>query len=287
MGVMGVGSKREPLFCSSKLLSTIQMALPCHHRRVKEQSIAVNGNVLSAMLPHVVSSNFECNATTRRVIKLSLNSTREDGLGDWYLNTSVFLPFESLLSLDLVHNHLLCIKNEGFEKLSRLNNLQILDLSENYFDNNILASLNGLSSLKTLKLRQNYLVGLLYFQGFGKLSMLSNLQILHLSYNNFNNNSILSSLNGFSSLRTLKLQSNDLTRLVYIQDFDGLNSLKELDISSNSLDGIVMREGLERPPSLNSLEVLDLSYNHFNNGIWSFLQGLPSLKTLYIKEYGM
>ncbi|XP_059671165.1 receptor-like protein 45 [Cornus florida] len=42
--------------------------------------------------------------------------------------------------------------------------------------------------------------------------------------------------------------------------------------------------GLEKSPSLNNLEILDLSDNLFNNDIWSFMQGLPSLKTLYMIE---
>ncbi|XP_059623040.1 receptor-like protein 1 [Cornus florida] len=45
---------------------------------------------------------------------------------------------------------------------------------------------------------------------------------------------------------------------------------------------IIQLKGLERSPSLNNLENLDLSYNLFNNDIWSFLQRLPSLKTLYM-----
>ncbi|XP_059637849.1 receptor-like protein 13 [Cornus florida] len=172
----------------------------------------------------------ECNLTTGRVIKLSLNSVWS---GSRFLNTSVFLPFESLISLNLNWNYLEgCIENEGFEKLSSLSNLQILDLS----------------------------------------------------YNSFNNSNILSSLNGLSSLKTLKLQQNKLTGVVYIQDFDSLNSLKELDISGNKLDGIATREGLETAPSLSNIEILDLSYNPFNNGNWSFLQRLPSLKTLRMED---
>ncbi|XP_059635763.1 cuscuta receptor 1-like [Cornus florida] len=118
--------------------------------------------------------------------------------------------------------------------------------------------------------------------GFEKLSRLSNLRILDLSENRFNN-SILSSLNGLSSLKTLKLRANNLTGQIYIQDFDGLNNLKELDISLNYLSCIVTKEGLARSPSLNNLEFLDLSSNLLNNDIWPFVQGLPSLKTLYMR----
>ncbi|GMP60356.1 hypothetical protein CsSME_00023257 [Camellia sinensis var. sinensis] len=44
----------------------------------------------------------KCNATTGRVIQLSLNSAENYwNLRDWYLNASMFLPFEELESLDL------------------------------------------------------------------------------------------------------------------------------------------------------------------------------------------
>ncbi|GFY93557.1 hypothetical protein Acr_09g0000030 [Actinidia rufa] len=41
-----------------------------------------------------------CNNATRRVIQLSLYQLRDYSI-DWYLNASMFLPFEELESLDL------------------------------------------------------------------------------------------------------------------------------------------------------------------------------------------
>lgn len=55
----------------------------------------------------------ECNPTTGRVIQLSLNSQRALDL-HWYLNASMFLPFEELESLDLSWNFLVgCLEKEG------------------------------------------------------------------------------------------------------------------------------------------------------------------------------
>ncbi|KAK8571683.1 hypothetical protein V6N12_027759 [Hibiscus sabdariffa] len=54
----------------------------------------------------------ECNITTRRLIGLSLNSTKYSGEG-WYLNASLFLPFVELKSLYLSRNVISsCIENE-------------------------------------------------------------------------------------------------------------------------------------------------------------------------------
>ncbi|TYG78128.1 hypothetical protein ES288_D02G032900v1 [Gossypium darwinii] len=57
----------------------------------------------------------ECNTTTRRLIQLSLNSTKwEFNVEYWYLNASMFLPFEELRSLYLSENAIAgCIENEG------------------------------------------------------------------------------------------------------------------------------------------------------------------------------
>ncbi|KAK8308103.1 hypothetical protein V6Z12_D02G033400 [Gossypium hirsutum] len=115
----------------------------------------------------------ECNTTTRRLIQLSLISTKWEFnveywyLHSWYLNASMFLPFEELRSLDLSNNAIAgCIENEGFQWLSRLTKLETLDISGNSLKNSILLHMRNLSSLKTLSLSGNQLGGkLLHIQG--------------------------------------------------------------------------------------------------------------------------
>ena len=52
----------------------------------------------------------KCNITTRRVIQLHLNVITYD----WYLNASLFLPFEELQCLYLVYNYIPgWVPNEG------------------------------------------------------------------------------------------------------------------------------------------------------------------------------
>jgi hypothetical protein len=56
----------------------------------------------------------ECDDTTRRVIELSLFGERDESLGDWVLNASLFLPFKELQSLELGETGLVgCLENEG------------------------------------------------------------------------------------------------------------------------------------------------------------------------------
>ncbi|KAA8519761.1 hypothetical protein F0562_014017 [Nyssa sinensis] len=169
-----------------------------------------------------------------------------------------------------------------FEILSRLSNLQVLDLGYNDFDCGILPSLSGVSSLKSLYLGYNFIMtSSTHMNCVQNLSSMSNLEVLDLSSNYFNN-SILSFLNAWPSLKILNLGGNRLNGTIHIQDFDGLNNLKELDLSFNDLKGIITKQGIERVPWLNSLEALDLSNNLFSNGIWSFLSRLSSLKTLFL-----
>ncbi|XP_040943985.1 receptor-like protein 13 isoform X4 [Gossypium hirsutum] len=232
----------------------------------------------------------ECNTTTRRLIKLSLNSTRwfdnmgydmdNGNLNAWYLNTSMFLPFEELKSLYLSGNAIGGdLENEGFGKLSStLSNLEILDLSYNYLNDSILLSLSELSSLRYLDLSYNQFEGSSHPRGFQLLSRLNNLETLDLSWNSLKN-SILFHMRNLSSLKTLRLRRNQLKgRLDHIQGLNNLTNLKYLDLSDNSIESISNQDGTQW--RLTNLEELDLSNNLFRNNTISFPQGLSSLKSL-------
>ncbi|KAL1111071.1 hypothetical protein V6Z11_D02G032200 [Gossypium hirsutum] len=200
----------------------------------------------------------ECNTTTRRLIKLSLNSTRWFD-NAWYLNTSMFLPFEELKSLYLSGNAIGGdLENEGFGKLSStLSNLEILDLSYNYLNDSILLSLSELSSLRYLDLSYNQFEGSSHPRGSGfqLLSRLNNLETLDLSWNSLKN-SILFHMRNLSSLKTLRLRrnqlkgrleeldlSNNLFRNNTISFPQGLSSLKSLTLYNNSLQGSLDTKG--------------------------------------------
>ncbi|KAJ6355170.1 hypothetical protein OIU77_005710, partial [Salix suchowensis] len=201
-------------------------------------------------------------------------------MGDWYLNATLFLPFQELNTLDLGYNYIAgCVANEGFERLSRLNKLESLDLGFNNLNNSILSSLKGLSSLKHLSLWGNRLNGSIDTKGFERLSRLNKLESLDLGFNNLNN-SILSSLKGLSSLKHLYLYDNQLKGSIDPKDFDSLSELEELYLGGNEIQNFVTSTGFERPGSLDKLEILHLSYNRISD--LSFLKGLSSLKHLYL-----
>ncbi|XP_022850728.1 LRR receptor-like serine/threonine-protein kinase GSO2, partial [Olea europaea var. sylvestris] len=194
----------------------------------------------------------ECSRWSRRVTQLNLGWTRDPKLGDWHFNASLFLPFEDLKTLSLWSNNLVgWIENEGFDRLSKLRNLEGLGLGENSFNRSILASLSQLSSLKNLNLRDSFLPGKTSADSHERLSRLSKLEILDFSLNSVNDSDVLSVLN--------------------LNDF---NSLKELDISGDQFRSLGNINGLK------NLKFLSLHANNFNNSIFSSLQGLSSLKYL-------
>ncbi|XVE71670.1 hypothetical protein DITRI_Ditri10aG0170100 [Diplodiscus trichospermus] len=219
----------------------------------------------------------ECDATTGRVIGLSLaNRLVEDTFlihktdietRQWYLNASLFLPFEELKSLSLSGNQIAgCLDNEGFEKLAlKLKKLKFLDLSFNNFDDrSILSSLVEFSSLKSLNLSYNQLSEPNHTNvGLGGLSMrLSPIEIIDLQGNQLNEN-ILVSLSEISSIKYLDLSSNYITaESIQSASFKGLSRLR-------------------------SLETLNLSNNNLNNSILSHLGDLSSLKTLALQNCGL
>ncbi|XP_028111001.1 receptor-like protein 9a [Camellia sinensis] len=234
----------------------------------------------------------KCNATTGRVIQLSLNSAENYHYSysrDWYLNASMFLPFEELESLDLSCNGLAgWLENEGFERLGELTSLTSLNLSYNNLEGTIhINDLKGLNNVEQLDISYNQLDGFITHSGFERLSVLGKLELLRLDGNSFNN-SILPYLGVLSSLKTLSLAANPLNESIDIGEFCNMN-LKELDLSDNFIEDIkdggdlkrkLIFAGFERLSVLGQLELLRLDWNSFNNSILPSLGVLSSLKTL-------
>ncbi|XP_057483803.1 cuscuta receptor 1-like isoform X2 [Actinidia eriantha] len=261
----------------------------------------------------------ECNSTTGHVIQLSLNNTGDyDMLKNWYFNASLFLQFKELKKLFLNGNDLDgWVENEGFERLSALRNLEVLDLARNRLNNSVLSTLNGLSSLKFLDLRQNDLKGLDHFNSSERLSGLSNLEILSLRYNQLNTSiqsflklddfvslkeldlsynriEVFEPIQGLSTLKSLDLSHNLLTGSIHVHELDAFRNLEELDLSFNEIESFVNPEGAK---SLEHLKVLHLGYikfystsnlnntsnlNYNTSNLMKSLMALSSsLKTLY------
>ncbi|WVZ07316.1 hypothetical protein V8G54_020662 [Vigna mungo] len=204
----------------------------------------------------------ECNPSTGRVAKLDFNDLSSDFDGQTDQNLSLSLAdlvvFKDLKSLNLSYIDwvLDCADSEDFETLSsKLLRLEVLDISWNYLTNDILPSLGGFTSLKELYLSGNELDSDNHIQGV-------NLEVLDLSYNNFNDSDIASALSGLSSLKSLNLGYSQLTPRS-ILNISKIRSLEIFDIEGNELnETILWRLGLL---ALTSLEILDLSRNEINS----------------------
>ncbi|KAJ0090498.1 hypothetical protein Patl1_14698 [Pistacia atlantica] len=265
-----------------------------------------------------------CDNNTGRVIKLHLWDVRDFNLGEWYLNASLFSPFQQLQSLNLSGNNIAgCIENEsqlssslqlnlflhlGFERLSRLSNLEELNLAKNNFNNSILSSLAGFSSLKYLYLFVNRFKGAINIEGLHSLKELymsylkelymsyneidhfvsrrglNNLEVMDLSYNNLNN-SILSSLGDLSSLKSLDLNSNGLTGTVDVQGLCSLKNLEELYMDGNKIDKFVNSKDYRGLKKLNTLSLQSgIETTDATIFLQSTLRSFPSLKTLDLSD---
>ncbi|KAH9667276.1 Receptor-like protein 15 [Citrus sinensis] len=236
----------------------------------------------------------KCNATTGRVMQLSLkNTTRLNYPYDWFplLNMSLFHPLEELQSLDLsVNNFSYDSKVAAYDSLRSLKQLKILVLGRNYFDDSIFSYLNTLPSLCTLILHWNRIEGSQTNQG---LANLQDLRVLDLS-GNFNITSgSLTRIGKSDKLEKIaskilwsNYNSSNLTSLEYLDlshnNFEGeMKELSLLDLSRNYFSG-----GLSQSVVTGcfSLELLDLSNNNFEGQFFSEYMNLTRLRHLYFEN---
>ncbi|CAA3014515.1 LRR receptor-like serine threonine- kinase GSO1 [Olea europaea subsp. europaea] len=249
----------------------------------------------------------QCSNITARVIQLNLYFARIRRLGDWYLNASLFLPFKELINLSLEGNNLVgWVENEGIDRLSKLRNLEALDLSSNFFDRKILSSLSRLSSLKYLGFGYNSLRRKNYSNSHERLFGLNKLEVLDFMGNDdISNGDILSVLNlndfinlkkldlsdnqfrssgtiyGPKYLKVLNLQSNSFDNHIF-SSLQGLSSLTSLDLSWNELKGTIEMKYLH---ALSNLDELDLSNNEIDNFTTPIdIRSMPSLQVLKLDD---
>ncbi|KAH9715554.1 Receptor-like protein 14 [Citrus sinensis] len=249
----------------------------------------------------------KCNATTGRVMQLSLkNTTRLNYPYDWFplLNMSLFHPLEELQSLDLSVN-IFTYDIAAYDSLRSLKQLKILVLGHNYFDDSIFSYLNTLPSLCTLILHWNRIEG---SQTNQVLANLRDLRVLDLS-GNFNitsgsltrigksdklekiaskilwsnyNSSCIQPLDALGLVGFIDIQRLDATVARYHSCTTGeMKELSLLDLSRNYFSG-----GLSQSVVTGcfSLELLDLSNNNFEGQFFSEYMNLTRLRHLYFEN---
>ncbi|KAK9229478.1 hypothetical protein WN944_022440 [Citrus x changshan-huyou] len=198
-----------------------------------------------------------CNATTRRVMQLSLNNTRRLKYYDrtsasLLINMSLFHPFEELQRLDLPGNWFTGFyKNRAYDSFGSLKQLKMLNLGANFFNDNILPYLNTLTSLTTLILSDNSIEGSRTKQGLANLRYL---QVLDLS-GNFNITSGSLTRLGLANLTNLKKLYLDQCGITTIQGLANLTNLQVLVLSDNRNLTTIAHVGLADLPNLKALDL--------------------------------
>ncbi|KAG7589408.1 Leucine-rich repeat [Arabidopsis suecica] len=111
-------------------------------------------------------------------------------------------------------------------------------------------------------------------EGYKSLSRFRNLEILDLSFNEFNH-SIFPFLSAATSLTTLFLRGNIMDGPFPVKEFKDLTNLEVLDLSANKFNGSIPVRVL---PALRKLKALDISENEFSGPL--DLQGICKLENL-------
>ena len=157
--------------------------------------------------------------------------------------------------------------------LLELKDLNYLDLSFNIFNGLKIPSFIGsFAQLKHLKLASVGLVGPVSRQ----LGNLTDLHTLDLSRNELLIVNSLDWLTHFSSLKYLNLSGLNLSEVVsWPHAISKLPSLLELQLSSTSLPDVNLTS-LPLNNFFNSLEVIDLSDNHFSTSIFFWVSNISS-----------
>nr|POE80210.1 lrr receptor-like serine/threonine-protein kinase gso1 [Quercus suber] len=222
----------------------------------------------------------KCDNTTGRTIQLDLSGIISWSREDWCLNASLFLPFEELQYLDLEGNWISrWVPNEGFERFSMLHKLEMLNLANNGFNNNILSSVSGISSLKILDLSENKLNGSFHIPGLCELRNLREISL----YNNHLEGILPSCMlpmwmGNMSQLTTIVMANNQLEGPIPIE-LCKLFNLEFFDLSENNLFGLV--------PSCFNLSIIKffhLNKNFFSGPIPNVFQNNSNLVTLNLRD---
>ncbi|THG23888.1 hypothetical protein TEA_004075 [Camellia sinensis var. sinensis] len=177
----------------------------------------------------------------------------------------------NLEELDLSYNSIEDIK--GFERLSVLRKLKLLDLTYNSFNNGIVPSLGFLSSLKTLSIQYNNLNGSI---DIGGLKSLSKLKMLNLRWNELKGLVTSNGLDGLKHLQELYLDYSSIDK-IFLHNVGVMSSLRVLTLRNNGLNGSLPNQGW---CELSNLQELDLSENGFNGMLPSCLEDLTSIRIL-------
>uniref|UniRef100_A0A7N2LP89 Leucine-rich repeat-containing N-terminal plant-type domain-containing protein n=1 Tax=Quercus lobata TaxID=97700 RepID=A0A7N2LP89_QUELO len=224
-----------------------------------------------------IKAFIKSNGATDSLLRSWVGDTESDCC-TWEQLTCNFTTSHELRSLNLSNSAIGgWAGDEGFSSLSRLKELETLDLGHNDFNRSVMTSLSSLTSLRTLILASNDLMG--YFPA-EELSTLENLEILDLGSNGLNFSQKMQDSIYLPKLRKLKrlnlsyndfdmktLRDNSLSSNIPLE-IGSLYRLKVLMLAGNHFSGFIPNQLCQ----LNEIGLLDLSRNSFSGSIPAALE---------------
>ncbi|KAJ0087732.1 hypothetical protein Patl1_32869 [Pistacia atlantica] len=197
----------------------------------------------------------ECDNITGKVIGINLFGASWD-MEEWYLNASLFSPFQQLHWLDLSNNNIGgCIENEDYRGLKKLNILSLSGIETTDASVFLQSTLRSFSSLKTLDL----------------------------SYNDFNGTIITRELHNLTTLEELNLNGSKL-HIGFLQTVATCTSLKHLSMRDFEFNGFSHDHG---SIYFRNLESLDMYGTALNNSFSQIFKPIISLKKLILSNCGL
>ncbi|XP_034906212.1 uncharacterized protein [Populus alba] len=252
----------------------------------------------------------QCNSSTGRVTLLGLWGVRNQELGDWYLNASLFLPFHQLNTLDLWNNRIAgWVENKGNEivteeddhNLSPKFQLEFLYLNSRgqgarafpkflYHQVNLqylaLIDIQIKGKFPNWLIENNTYLQELYLENcflsgpflLPKNSHV-NLSFLSISMNHFQGQ-IPSEIGARLPRLEVLLMSDNVFNGSIPFSLGNISSLQLLDLSNNSLQGQIP-EGIW---NMSSLEFVDLSRNNFSGRLPPGFSTSSNLRYVYLSR---
>ncbi|GLT51431.1 hypothetical protein SLA2020_248420 [Shorea laevis] len=200
----------------------------------------------------------------------------------------------NLKELDMSWNDIESLESSQEEEQSlRFVQLEVLDLSGNLFNNNILSFVNKFTNLKSLYIAYNKIKGLI---DVTKFDALSNLEQLDMSNNMLNQFGVATKANkSFNKLKSLSLggyyqDEDDYYQFkengVLLQQLSlvAFPSLKALALYKNNINKTMLNQNLH---VLSNLEELFLSDSPLDNNFLQSIGVLTSLKSISLERCGL
>uniref|UniRef100_A0A0D9VCD6 non-specific serine/threonine protein kinase n=1 Tax=Leersia perrieri TaxID=77586 RepID=A0A0D9VCD6_9ORYZ len=229
----------------------------------KLEVLRLSNNTMSGDLPSSLS-----NCTRLTVIDLKINNFSGD------LHKVDFSAMHNLKTLDLLCNN---FSGTIPESIYSCSNLIALRFATNHIHGEISSRIGDLKHLSFLSLTENSFTNIA--KVFHALKSSKNIVSLFIGQN-FLNEAIPETIDGFENLQHLAMQECSLTGKIPLW-ISKLKNLKVLDLSGNRLTGSIP----SWISSLNNLFYLDVSNNNLTGQIPVTLMEMPMLKLDDIEPY--